>query len=75
MGFIRRYLLVRVGPVALLGCLLTLVFAQSNPAEIAAKAVLEAKCFTCHGAARTSDLDLRELRTILKGGNLLQHPK
>jgi hypothetical protein len=33
-----------------------------------ARAILEAKCLSCHGAARMSDLDLRETETILKGG-------
>src|SRR3989442_11792149 len=63
-----RYGLVRLGPVLLFGGFLVLVFGQSNSVEKAARAVLDAKCLTCHGEARMSDLDLRELGTILKGG-------
>ena len=48
--------------VLLLGCFPALVFAQSAPA------LLQAKCHTCHGSLRTSELDLRERQTILKGG-------
>ncbi len=63
-----RYVLVRVGPVMLLGGFLALVFGQPVSFEKAAKAVFEAKCVNCHGAARMSDLDLRDRATILKGG-------
>ena len=63
-----RYVLVRVGPVLLLGGFLALVFGQPVSFEKAAKAVFEAKCVACHGAARMSDLDLRDRATILKGG-------
>src|SRR6185436_10867270 len=63
-----RYVLVRVGPVLLLGGFLVLVFGQSNPVEKAARTILEVKCLTCHGETRMSDLDLRERATILKGG-------
>src|SRR5688500_10396295 len=62
-----RYL-ARVGPILLLASLLAFVFAQSTPVERSAKAILEAKCLTCHGDARMSDLDLRDRATILKGG-------
>ncbi len=63
-----RYVLIRAGPVLLLAGFLTLLFAQADPVEKAAQAVLEAKCFACHGEARMSQLDLRERATILKGG-------
>ena len=39
-----------------------------GPDRKAARAILETKCAACHGAARMSDLDLRERDTILKGG-------
>src|SRR5258708_39185495 len=63
-----RQALVRLGPVLLCGPFLSLLSAQSNPVERAAKAVLDAKCVICHGEARMSDLDLREPASILKGG-------
>src|SRR6266481_1551854 len=63
-----RCVLVRLGPVLLFGGFLAFVFGQSDSAEKTAKAILEAKCLTCHGDARMSDLDLREPATILKGG-------
>ena len=44
------------------------VFAQSDPVEKSARTLLEAKCYTCHGAARMSGLDLRDRATILTGG-------
>src|ERR1700730_15111654 len=59
---------VRLGPVLLLAAWAALVFGQSNSVEKSARAILDAKCVTCHGSARTSDLDLRETATILKGG-------
>src|SRR5688500_14285082 len=61
-----RYALFPVAAVLLLGGLLTFVFGQSDSKT--AKAILEAKCMTCHGDLRTSDLDLRERGAILKGG-------
>src|SRR5258705_4231817 len=63
-----RRVLVRVGPVLLVGSLLTLVFGQPASTEKSAKTILEAKCITCHGDARMSDLDMRERGSILKGG-------
>jgi len=54
--------------VLLSGGFVALVCGQSNSVEKAARAVLDAKCVSCHGEARTSDLDFRELGTILKGG-------
>jgi hypothetical protein len=63
-----RRVLVRVAPVLLLGGFLAFLFGQSTSAEQAVKALLQAKCATCHGDARMSDLDLRERATILKGG-------
>jgi hypothetical protein len=43
------------------------VFTLAASAQ-SAGAILEAKCLNCHGAARMSDLDLRQTETILKGG-------
>src|SRR5205823_11520391 len=63
-----RRLLEPLAPILLYGGFLALVCGQSNSVEKAAKAVLDAKCVTCHGEARMSDLDLRESATILKGG-------
>ena len=57
-------LLLRIAPVLFLAVL----FAQSDPPEKTARTVLENKCAACHGAARMSDLDLRDRDTILKGG-------
>ena len=54
-----------LGPVLMSGAFLSLLSAQSNSVEKAAKAVLDAKCVACHGEARTSDLDVRELATLL----------
>lgn len=42
--------------------------AQQSPVEQRAKALLDAKCLSCHGAAKMSDLDLRETASMLKGG-------
>ena len=47
---------------------LAVSFAQSDPTEKPARAILETKCAACHGPARMSELDLRERDTILKGG-------
>ena len=60
-------LIFRIGPAVCVGGLLVL-FAQSDPTEKPARAILETKCAACHGPARMSDLDLRERDTILKGG-------
>jgi hypothetical protein len=60
---------MRAGLVAaiLAGCP-PLAFAQSGFLDLSARAILEAKCLTCHGALRTSGLDLRDIASILKGG-------
>jgi hypothetical protein len=42
--------------------------AQSDPTNKQAIAILEAKCFVCHGATKMADLDLRQSSTTLKGG-------
>ena len=63
-----RYMLGRTGSVLLLGAVLVLVYGQSSPVEKSGRAVLEAKCIACHGAAHMSDLDLRDRATMLKGG-------
>ncbi len=44
------------------------VFAQPTSVETSAQNILSSKCATCHGQARMSELDVRELSTILKGG-------
>ncbi len=36
--------------------------------EVPALGVLEKRCLSCHGAARMSDLDLRQRETTLRGG-------
>ena len=54
--------------VVVLLCGAGLAFGQSNSVEKAARAVLDAKCVGCHGEARMSGLDFRELGSILKGG-------
>ena len=59
---------LRAGSVLLSAGFVALVFAQSDPQEKAAKNILEAKCFACHGDIRTSDLDLRDRGSLLKGG-------
>jgi hypothetical protein len=41
---------------------------QSTSVEKNARTILEAKCVSCHGNVRMSDLDLRDPQTILKGG-------
>src|SRR5712671_4766507 len=43
------------------------VFTLAASAQ-SAGAILEARCLNCHGAARMSDLDLRQQETMLKGG-------
>src|SRR5258708_8905908 len=57
-----------LGSVLLSGGFASLLSGQSNSVVKAAKAVLDAKCVSCHGEARMSDLDFRALGTILKGG-------
>ena len=57
-----------LGPVLLSGGFAALLSGQSNSVVKGARAVLDAKCVSCHGEARMSDLDFRELGTILKGG-------
>jgi hypothetical protein len=58
----------RTGSVLLCAGFVALVCGQSDSTEKAARSIFNAKCLACHGQARTSDLDLRELATILKGG-------
>ena len=58
----------RVRAVALSAAFLALVSGQPGPVDKEASAIIEAKCLSCHGDARMSDLDLRERATILKGG-------
>ena len=61
-----QYPVVRLGPAAVLTAWLAL--AQNAPVERNARALLDLKCVSCHGATRMSDLDLREPAAILKGG-------
>ena len=42
--------------------------AQSPPLEVRARTILAANCEACHGQARMSDLDVRAIDSILKGG-------
>ncbi len=56
------------GSVLLVSGVLVLVSGQSNSVDKSAVAILEAKCVSCHGEARMSDLDLRQRATALKGG-------
>src|SRR5256885_5264246 len=60
--------LLRIGPALGVAGLLAAVFAQSDPSEKPARAILETKCAGCHGPARMSELDVRDRSTILKGG-------
>jgi Protein of unknown function (DUF1553)/Protein of unknown function (DUF1549)/Planctomycete cytochrome C len=66
-----RIVLPRLGPFfpfSLFFAFAVLTPAQSNPVEKSAAVILDQKCVSCHGAARMSDLDLRERETMLKGG-------
>src|SRR3954453_6140007 len=38
------------------------------PVEARAQRIISENCGACHGQARMSDLDLRQIQTILKGG-------
>ena len=58
-GMIRRAI-VRLGPTLFLAGFLALLSGQSDPAGKTARAILEAKCVTCHGDLRTSARDLLE---------------
>jgi len=40
----------------------------AQPLEVRARALLDAKCIGCHGAARMSGLDLRTQQALQKGG-------
>src|SRR4051794_32988540 len=56
-------------PLAFLSTALpVLVCAQSAPVEESARKILSARCASCHGEAKMSDLDVRQLDTLLKGG-------
>src|SRR5579872_5879541 len=64
---LMRYL--RVGPVLVLSALIAAhASGQTSLVEKNARAVLDAKCVGCHGAAHMSDLDLRQTASMLKGG-------
>jgi len=45
------------------------VAAQPVPAPVAARAILDAQCVSCHGATKMSGLDLRDAAGLAKGGN------
>src|SRR5690242_5756906 len=55
-------------PVLLFGALGALLSGQTDSLEDSARAILSKRCAACHGEARTSDLDVRGLPTLLKGG-------
>ncbi|MFM8393551.1 MAG: PSD1 and planctomycete cytochrome C domain-containing protein, partial [Acidobacteriota bacterium] len=46
----------------------TRTVSSSSPLSREAFAILEKNCFSCHGVARTSELDLRTGNGIMKGG-------
>jgi cytochrome c553 len=69
-----RLVVGRASLVLVLSGLLALHFGQSilgqsQSLEQNARALLEAKCFACHGDVRTSGLDMRQPETLLKGGS------
>ena len=47
---------------------LTPVFGQSESVDQLARALLQTKCFACHGQTQMSGLDLRDQTTALQGG-------
>src|SRR4051812_5346015 len=64
----RGKTIMRPASLLAFGGLLALLYAQSDPAEKAARTVLDSKCTACHGPTRMSDLDVRDRATLLKGG-------
>jgi cytochrome c553 len=50
------------------GVIVALAAAVSAQAQPSALTILSSKCLACHGAARMSDLDLRDRAAALKGG-------
>jgi hypothetical protein len=64
----------RAGLVVILSGFLAPLFGQSDagrPASLEknARALLEARCFACHGESRMSGLDMRDSETLRKGGS------
>jgi hypothetical protein len=60
---------VRTVQLVLTGMCVAATFVQTcGGAEPSATSIIEAKCVTCHGQARMSDLDLRDVRGALAGG-------
>jgi hypothetical protein len=60
---------VRVLAVTLWWIITVSSFAQTSPSvEQRARKILADNCEACHGPTRMSDLDLRQIGTILKGG-------
>jgi len=57
-------------PAAIFGLagVAAVLLAQQDPAEKAARTVLDTKCAGCHGPAKMSDLDVRDRALLLKGG-------
>src|SRR5260370_25761203 len=55
-------------PVLLCGTVCALMFGQTDSVEESARKILSNRCASCHGEARMSDLDVRDLTTLLKGG-------
>jgi hypothetical protein len=59
---------MRLAGILSLAGVAAILFAQQEPAEKAARTVLETKCAGCHGPARMSDFDVRDRAALLKGG-------
>ena len=59
----------RVARLFILGSVAAAAIAQpAAPIEARAQKILAENCAACHAQARMSDLDLRQIDTILKGG-------
>jgi cytochrome c553 len=61
-------MLFKLGAAWVAAGLLTALSGQEKPAAGSAASILAAKCVSCHGATRMSELDLRSSESILKGG-------
>jgi hypothetical protein len=64
----KRLTLVRVSRVMFTCLLIASASAQTDSIEGSARSILAAKCLACHGQARMSGLDLRNIKTALAGG-------
>jgi hypothetical protein len=71
----RRLMLLAVGFYVIALCALMLranaTLHQESATELSRRAfaILRQNCFSCHGAAKTSGLDLRTAETVLAGGD------